>query len=347
MATELRTVDLDGPVWYADYGGTGPVIVCVHGLGGSSANWLAVGPALATRARVLAPDLAGHGRTPLAGRSAGVQAGVELVGRFIDQVADAPAILLGNSMGALVALRVAASHPERVAGLILVDPAVPRPRGVRLDRLVVAVFAAYAIRGLGERMLAARRSRFGPEALVRQTLEVCCARPDRIPPEVVDAHIELVRERMDMPWADAAFLQAARSMLRILVRPAAYARTVTAVRAPTLLLQGSADRLVPLGSTAHVAFSRPDWSFRVLAGVGHVPQLEAPDRVVELIAQWLDGPGAAAAAAATPRTGTVAAATPNTGAGPLWAAGAARDDDAPRPGTPGRRESRGGAPWIV
>ena len=61
-----RTVDLGGPVHFADFGGSGPTMVLVHGLGGSHLNWLAVGPALAARARVLAPDLAGFGRTPLA-----------------------------------------------------------------------------------------------------------------------------------------------------------------------------------------------------------------------------------------------------------------------------------------
>ena len=42
-----RTIDLDGPVHYADFGGTGPTLVLVHGLGGSHVNWMAVGPALA------------------------------------------------------------------------------------------------------------------------------------------------------------------------------------------------------------------------------------------------------------------------------------------------------------
>ena len=62
-------------------------MVLVHGLGGSAVNWMAVGPGLATRARGLAPDLAGFGRSPLAGRSACVQANQRLLGRFIDEFA--------------------------------------------------------------------------------------------------------------------------------------------------------------------------------------------------------------------------------------------------------------------
>ena len=58
-----RWIDLGGPVHYLDFGGpaNGPVIVCVHGLGGSSVNWSAIAPLLTDRFRVVAPDLAGHG----------------------------------------------------------------------------------------------------------------------------------------------------------------------------------------------------------------------------------------------------------------------------------------------
>jgi pimeloyl-ACP methyl ester carboxylesterase len=69
-----RTLDLGGPLHYQDFGGTGPTMVLVHGLGGSHLNWMMVGERLARRARVLVPDLAGFGRTPLAGRSASVSA---------------------------------------------------------------------------------------------------------------------------------------------------------------------------------------------------------------------------------------------------------------------------------
>src|SRR2546430_1919938 len=129
-----RTIDLDGPVHYADFGGTGPTLVLVHGLGGSHVNWLAVAPALARGARVLALDLAGFGRTPLGERSADVHANRVLLDRFLDAVAAAPAILIGNSMGGLLAMLEAARAPERVAGLVLVAAAASRRlAGLRPD----------------------------------------------------------------------------------------------------------------------------------------------------------------------------------------------------------------------
>src|SRR5262249_599513 len=78
---------LAGPVHYLDFGGPadGPVLVCVHGLGGSAVNWSALAPLLTGTFRVLAPDLAGHGLTESAGRGTSVAANRALLHRFIEQ----------------------------------------------------------------------------------------------------------------------------------------------------------------------------------------------------------------------------------------------------------------------
>src|SRR5436309_6435805 len=282
-----RTLDVDGPIHLADFGGTGPTMVLVHGLGGSHANWLAVGAGLAARARVLAPDLPGFGRTPLAGRSARVRANVELLDRLLDAVAGGPAVLVGNSMGGLVAMMEAAERPEKVAGLVLVGPAQPRPRGSRIDPAVALTFAAYAFPGVGERFLRWRAAWLGPERLVQQTLRFCCADPSAVPAEVVAAHVALARERQGMSWAQPAFLQAARSILTVLARARDVRAMIQRITAPTLLVQGTEDRLVPLAASRALAELRPDWRLAVFEGVGHVPQLEVPERFVATVAGWL------------------------------------------------------------
>ncbi len=121
-----RWVDLDGPVRYLDFGGPadGPVIVCVHGLGGSAVNWSAIAPLLTDRYRVLAPDLAGHGLTQSRGRGTDVAANRALLHRFIAD-GGRPVILMGNSMGGMISLLEAVPRPARSAGLILLDPALP------------------------------------------------------------------------------------------------------------------------------------------------------------------------------------------------------------------------------
>src|SRR2546430_8629252 len=134
-----RTIDLDGPVHYADFGGTGPTLVLVHGLGGSHVNWMAVAPALARDARVLAVDLAGFGRTPLGERSADVHANRILLDRFLEAVAAGPVLLVGDSMCGLVAMMEAALAPERVAGPRPVATAQPTAAEARMQRKVAAL----------------------------------------------------------------------------------------------------------------------------------------------------------------------------------------------------------------
>ncbi len=283
------TVDLDGPVNYADFGGTGPTIVLVHGLGGSHANWLAVGPALALRARVLAPDLAGFGRTPPAGRSCDVRSNRALLDRFIDEIAGGPVTLVGNSMGGLLSLMEAALRKEKVHGLVLVDPALPRAPGARPDAIVAAAFAAYAVPGIGERFVTERARRLGPAGMVRETMRLCCVDPTRIPPEVVEAHVALATERMEtMPWATRSFLQAARSLLALLAQRRRIEEIVAQIVAPTLIVHGARDRLVSVTAARALALRRPDWTLRVLDNVGHTPQLEAPDLFVDTVVRWLD-----------------------------------------------------------
>jgi len=284
-----RTIDLDGPLHFADFGGRGPTIVLVHGLGGSHLNWMTVGPALATRGRVVAPDLAGFGRTPLAGRSAHVRANHGLLDRFLDAVADGPATLVGNSMGGLIAMMEAAESPAKVARLVLVGPVQPRPSATVIDPMVALTFAAYAFPGVGETLMRWRAGRLGPEGTVRQSLALCCADPARLSPDVVAAHVALARERQAMPWSQTAFLEAARSIVGVLARRRQVRALITGIAVSTLIIQGTEDRLVPLAASRATAALRRDWSLAVLQGIGHVPQLEAPERFIATVEEWLDG----------------------------------------------------------
>lgn len=283
----MRTVDVDGPVHFADFGGSGARLVLVHGLGGSHANWLAVAPRLAERAQVVAPDLPGFGRTPPAGRSARVSANRECLHRFLAAVGH-PAVLVGNSMGGLIAMMEAALHPDNVSALVLVAPAQPSALGTRIDREILLAFAIYCIPGVAEWYLRRRAERLGPEGFVREVLRLLCVDPSRVPDDVRRAHVALAAERFaTMPGADRAFLEAARSLLGILRRPGSFREMVGRISAPTLLIQGAQDRLVPLAASRALARSRPDWAFEVFEEIGHVPQLEAPTRFVDVVGKWL------------------------------------------------------------
>lgn len=169
-------IDLGGPVHYLDFGGraSGPLIVCVHGLGGSGLNWSAIAPLLTRRCRLIAPDLAGHGLTQSLGRGANVAANRILLHRFIESVAGGPVILMGNSMGGMISLLEASAARDAVAGLILLDPALPLVPA-RVDPRVAAGFVLYATPGVSRLVMG--RQRPSPEDLVAGVLAALCADP--------------------------------------------------------------------------------------------------------------------------------------------------------------------------
>ena len=285
-----RVIDLGVPVHYIDFGGSGAPMVLVHGLGGSAINWLGVGPSLARRYRVVALDLAGFGETPPVKGSTGLAAHRDLLDRFLASVIAGPAIVVGNSMGGLLALMEAAAEPGRVSHLILAAPAQPTPRRGRIDLEVLAVFATYATPWLGAWYMRRRAARHGPEGLVREMLRLCCVDPSRVAPDVRAAHVALAAERLArMPWATDVFLDATRSLLSALRRRRRFFAMADRVTAPCLIIQGAGDRLVPVAASRELARRRPDWKLEVFDGIGHVPQLEAPGRFVETAERWLGG----------------------------------------------------------
>ena len=291
---ESLTVDLDGPVHYVDHGGTGPVLVLVHGLGGSHTNWHDLAPRLTSEFHVYAVDLAGHGRTERLGRSSSIRANRRLLDRFLTEVVGGPAVLIGNSMGGMLSILEAAAKPDRVAGLVLIAPAVPRVNRERPDLQVAKNFALLAIPGLGERVMTRRRRRVPAEQQVQETLALCMVDPSRVSPELRQVSIELVRERADWLDVEAGFLEAARSLMTLMMAPARYRSRIKAVTAPTLVIAGRQDRLVPLSAIRQLGRLRPDWTVEVFDDVGHVPQIEAPEQTAETIRGWFAADGAVA-----------------------------------------------------
>ena len=290
---ESRRVDAGGDVHYLDYGGPAgaPVIVAVHGLGGSALNWSAIAPLLTGRFRLLAPDLAGHGLTRSLGRSTTVPANQALLHRFIEAVPGRPVILMGNSMGGMISLIEAGMSPGSVSGLVLVDPALPFVP-VRPDPLVTALFALQATPGIGHALAASRR-RQSPEAAVAGVLNLCCADPSAVPPDVVTQHVELARQRAGFSEVGRDFAAAMRSVIATAgyLHGQGYRRRISAVTCPVLLVHGSADRLVPVAAARAAARAHPAWSVVILPGVGHVPQLEAPRECAAAISRWLAATG--------------------------------------------------------
>ena len=284
-----RTADLDGPVHYVDHGGPadGRVVLCLHGLGGSHANWHDLAPLLARTCRVLALDLAGHGRTPRAGRSASVRANRALVDRFLLEVVGRPVVLLGNSMGGTIAMLEAAASPELVEQLVLIGPALPRTRSDRPAPAVARQVALCAVPSLGQRVLVRRRGRLGAEGVISETLKLTTVDATRVSSGMRELAVELLSSGAAGPDAEAAYLEAARSLGLLVARASSLRAEIRQVSAPALVLQGALDRLVPPAGVRQLAALQPGWQVEVLDGLGHVPQIEDPERTAGLITAWL------------------------------------------------------------
>ena len=244
-------VDIDGPVHVADFGGTGPTVILLHGLGGSHANWLAVGSRLTRLGRVLCPDLLGFGRTRLAGRTSSLESNERLVDRLLDLMGTPPAILAGNSMGATIALRLAAAHPLRVAALALMAPWVPLPTTAD-PALRTILESPSAVRSL----LRAQGTRT-PDVTLRQIIKIGCARPDRIPAEVLAAARKIARERALLSPTEDGFAPAVTSLIEFTRQADALPASLDSIRASTLVIQGTEDRVVPPSIIHRLRQSRP------------------------------------------------------------------------------------------
>jgi pimeloyl-ACP methyl ester carboxylesterase len=288
-ASTSRWVNLGVPVHYVDHGGPadGPLLVMVHGLGGSAVNWAALAPLLTHTCRVLALDLVGFGFTKAGRHSTSIMANQGMLQRFLRQVAGGPAILVGNSMGGMITILQAARHPETTAALVLIDPALPAKAGSPPDLLVAASFGIYAVPPLGRAMLKARRRVRSPEQLAMDVLRLCCVDPGRVPADVIEQHLEVARARRGYPDTDEHFLRAARSLMGMLARRSSFLAAMKAIQAPVLLLHGEKDRLVTIGASRAVAAANPSWHFEVAPDAGHVPQLEVPEWTADHILAWL------------------------------------------------------------
>lgn len=285
---ERRTIDLDGPVAYRAWDGPAETtFVLVHGLGGSHLNWIQVAPGLSGHGRVLALDLPGFGWSPLAARGAGLMDQRRVLSRFIAELGSGEVILAGNSMGGAIGILQAAVEPASLRRLILTASVFPWARGGWPHPAVVGAFAMYDTPGVGERLVGARVRRVDPERVVRLAFWLTTADPRRIPSDVFRMNVDLVRERQGEPDGPRAYVEAARSLLRLGRRPDVARRALDGVGCPVLVIHGRRDRLVPVAFAEATLARYPAWRGRILPGVGHVPQMEDPGRWLSEVAAWL------------------------------------------------------------
>ncbi len=276
-----------GPVHWKDYGGMGLPLVMVHGLGGSIANWDAIGSRLATHARAVAVDLPGFGLTPpREDWSLETHAGavIETIAHF-----GGPAILVGNSLGALLCEIVAATRPELVEALILISPAVaPRFPDSSVHWPTARRLALNATPAVGTAISRYMIERLTPRELIEESLQRITHKPGRVPPHLVEAFVEIAERRRCLPWAADAIPKTGRSISKLILNRPRLVAMIREIKAPTLVVHGVSDHIVSPNAVAWLASLRLDWALVQMDDTGHTPQIDAPVRLLSIVEPWLE-----------------------------------------------------------
>ncbi|KQW87834.1 hypothetical protein ASC94_25385 [Massilia sp. Root418] len=240
-------------------GGKGETLVLLHGFAGDKDNFTRMARWLTPHYRVLCPDLPGFGeagRDPQAGYSIAQQA--ERLRALLDQVAPGKVHLGGNSMGGFIAAQFAAAWPERVASLWLLDAA--------------GTEAAHS-----SEVLQRYEASGDMPLLVRQEqdygalMDTCTAERPFLPYSVLTALGR--RAAADFALHTAIMRQVAAAPL---LQPQPQYAAI-----PALVAWGEQDRILHPSGAAALARLFPRSRTVMMAGVGHLPMVEAPRRTAQ------------------------------------------------------------------
>src|SRR4051812_2612003 len=253
----------------------------VHGLGGASTNWTDLAALLRVRSDGWSVDLPGFGRSqPPSGQRYTIRGHARVVVDLLEHIAaqpgeaqGRPVHLLGNSLGGLVSVLVAARRPDLVATLTLISPAMPVYRMPPAMSRLLLLLLLPGVPGLAEKRMAG----IAPEQHVRSMVDICFGDPARVPRERVEEAVEEMRDRAALPWADRALVRSMRGLLASYLKVNGAWRMAARLRPPTLVIWGDSDRLVDPRLASRLATTVPDARLLVLEGVGHVAMLEAPE----------------------------------------------------------------------
>jgi 3-oxoadipate enol-lactonase len=243
-------------------GHSGPPVVLLHGLGSSSADWPAQHAVLEPRYRVVAVDLPGHGDSPLPDGTLTIERMARDVTALLERLDAGPAHVLGLSLGACVALRLALATPGYVRSLTLVNPF-------------------------------ARLRPSGPVDVARLALRLVLL--GMTPMDTVAIHVA----RRMFPWPEQrALYEAAATSLAATPRRAYFAAMralarfdargqVAAIRRPTLIVAGDRDTSVPLAAKIALATAIPCARLLVVPASGHATPHDQPEAFNRALLEFL------------------------------------------------------------
>ncbi len=248
----------------------GPAVVLLHGFGSSLETWADWAAGLSADHRVIRLDLPGFGLTGAdpSGEYTDART-LAVLSALLDALGVGRTALIGNSMGGRIAWMFAAAHPARVSKLVLVSPDGFASPGITY----------------GKRQEVPLLMRALPYTLPNFMLRANLAAAYGDPAKMSEATLARTRDMMLAPGVRRAVL--ARMAQSVLVDPRPMLGRITA---PTLLLWGEKDGMIPVGNAADYLAAIPGARLVRLPGIGHVPQEEAPGESLAVVRAFLDGP---------------------------------------------------------
>ena len=252
---------------------TAPVLVLVHGSNASLFTWVPWVNRLDKDFRVVTLDMPGHGLTGAVPNGDYSQEGMV---KFTLEVADklhlAKFAIGGNSMGGGVAARFAEEHPDRVTKLIIVDAAgMPVASG---DKVPLA-FRIARTPVLNNMMLY-----ITPRSIVTEGLNDAI-----IHKEIIDDHM------VDLYWDFARMEGTRAATLKRFTLPVTndVATDIAKIKAPTLILWGEQDHLIPVAAAHKFNAAIPGSKLFIYPATGHIPMEEVPDESANAVRAFLNG----------------------------------------------------------
>jgi pimeloyl-ACP methyl ester carboxylesterase len=245
------------PVTFTERGTGRPFLLLHGGAGPQSVEKLAALLAEAGPARVIVPVHPGFGGTPRPEQLASMRSLAAVYGQLIDDLDLDGLTVIGNSIGGWIAAEIALLSSPRVSGVVLVDAA-----GLQLAADPAADFFSLTM---------------------DQVADLSYYRPD-------DFRIDVA----GLPAAAKAAMAGNRAALAVYGGPAmadpALLGRLPAITIPVLVVWGAADRMIPPAHGRAYAAAIPGARFRLITKAGHLPQLETPAELLEIITEFAGTP---------------------------------------------------------
>jgi len=240
-------------------GATGEAIVLLHGVTADNTAWLKFAKVFRSPLRVLIPDLAGHGHSVVdLALDYGIAAQSERLKLWLTRQGVTRAHLIGNSMGGAIALHLAASNPQLVASMVLIDAGgvACTPSWLQQQFARTGVSPMIEINSAGD---------------YRAMMHIGMAAPPYIPGIIVSALARAVVRRHAIN----------QKIVQDVVRDLDQTASLTRISAPVQIIWGAEDRVLHVDNAAFLHQQLRNSRVLVMPDIGHMPMIEAPKAVAE------------------------------------------------------------------